>query len=239
MPKISLPKVIAAIGLTSVLTVLSFAIPKELLAQNSDQPREGLPGRRVGGGTRSGNTLDLVALLPQNNQGLTFSQTPTFLVYIPQTQKPEMGEFMLMDENEEIVYQTNFTTNGKSGIVSIAPAQTNPTKFLEIGKVYKWYFSIIRSPGDRSADAYVTGSIKRVQPNQDLDNQLKKASLVERAALYAANNFWYDAIATLAELRYSNPVDADVAAKWTQLLQSVNLDNIAQEPLVKSQVSAQ
>lgn len=146
---------------------------------------------------------------------------------------------MLMDENEETVYQTNFTTNGNSGIVSIFPASSNPTKSLEIGKVYKWYFSIIRDPRDRSLDASVTGLIKRTQPNQDLDNQLKKASPLERATLYAANNFWYDAIAALAELRNSNPVDTTVAAKWTQLLQSVKLDDIAQEPLVKAQASTQ
>jgi hypothetical protein len=239
MPKISLAKVIAVIGLTSILSIFSSTIPKQLLAQSSNQPREGLPGRRVGGGTRSGQILNLVALLPQNNQGLTFSETPTFFFYIPETKKPEMGEFVLLDENEETVYQTNFTTNGDSGIVSINSAETNPTKLLEIGKVYKWYFSIIRDPNDRSADTFITGSIQRVQPNQDLDNQLKQASLLDRASLYAANNFWYDAIVSLAELRYSNPADADVAAKWTQLLQSVNLEDIAQEPLLKAQASTQ
>lgn len=232
-------KVIAAVCFTSTLTFFSYSLPKQVLAQNSDEMREGLPGRRIGGATRGGAENPIVALVPENNQGLTVSGTPTFFFYVSKTQKPQMAEFVLVDENGQQIYQTTFTTNGNSGVVEIGLPTTGATKSLEIGKAYRWYFAIIPNATNRREDVYVTGGIKRVQPNQELDGQLKNADPLERVTVYAANNLWYDAIATLAELRRSRPVDAALTAKWSQLLQSINLDKIAQEPLVNAQVSAQ
>jgi hypothetical protein len=39
-------------------------------------------------------------------------------------------------------------------------------------------------------------------------------------------------MATLAELRRSRPTDTAVATKWEQLLNSVNLQKLSQEPLI-------
>lgn len=235
MRSVILPQIIAALSLFSAFTFFSSNGSNPVLAEDVSQAREGFPGRRVGGGTRSDMFISetpLVALVPDNSQGLTGSATPTLFFYVPQTQKPQTVEFVLMDENERQIYETQFTTDGKSGVVGITIPGNEPSKTLEVGKTYRWYFAIIPDQQNRKLDIYVQGSIKRVAVNQDLENQLKKGASLDLADGYQANNLWYDAIATVAELRRSHPTDTAIATKWEQLLNSVNLQKLAQEPLV-------
>lgn len=235
MRSVILPQIIAALSLFSAFTFFSSNGSNPVLAEDVSQAREGFPGRRVGGGTRSDMFISetpLVALVPDNSQGLTGSATPTLFFYVPQTQKPQTVEFVLMDENERQIYETQFTTDGKSGVVGITIPGNEPSKTLEVGKTYRWYFAIIPDRQNRKLDIYVQGSIKRVAVNQDLENQLKKGASLDLADGYQANNLWYDAIATVAELRRSHPTDTAIATKWEQLLNSVNLQKLAQEPLV-------
>ncbi|MGA9380786.1 MAG: DUF928 domain-containing protein [Phormidium sp.] len=235
MRSVILPQIIAAVCLLSTFAFFSSSGSKQVLAEDVSQAREGLPGRRVGGGTRSDmfvSEMPLVALVPDNNQGLTGSATPTFFFYVPKTQKPQMVEFVLVDENERQIYQTQFTTDGNSGVVGITVPGNDPTKTLEVGKTYRWYFAMIPDRENRRSDIYVTGSIKRVAVSQDLENKLKQGASLDLANTYQTNNLWYDAMATVAELRRSRPTDTAVTTKWEQLLNSVDLQKLAQEPLV-------
>ncbi|MCL1471533.1 DUF928 domain-containing protein [Argonema antarcticum] len=243
MPRILLYKAIAAIGLTSTLTFGSYCWPNHVLAQDSSQERMGIPGRRVGGGTRGPeqgfSEKPLVALAPENNQSLTVAENPTFFFYVPKTQTPQMVEFVLNDEKGETIDQTTFVTNGDSGVIGVSLSANSKIKSLEIGKTYRWYFAIIPPSGNREADISVDGSIQRVNTPDTIASQLKNANPLDRAALYAGNNFWSDAIATVAELRRDRPNDAAVAAKWAELLKTLKLDNIVQEPVVEYRVSKQ
>lgn len=236
MRSLILPQIIATLCLLLGAAVFFNSGTNQVLAEDVSQAREGLPGRRVGGGTRSDMLISetpLVALVPANNQGLTASGTPSFFFYVPKTQKPQMVEFVLVDENERQIYETQFTTDGNSGVVGITIPGNEPTKTLEVGKTYRWYFAIVPDRENRNKDIYVNGSIKRVAVTQDLENQLKQGASLELAEGYQANNLWYDAIATVAELRRSRPTDTAVASKWEQLLSSVKLQKLAQEPLVQ------
>ncbi|HEY9298871.1 MAG TPA: DUF928 domain-containing protein [Phormidium sp.] len=236
MPNLTLLQIIAALCLVSAFTFFPSSGSKQVLAEDVSQAREGLPGRRVGGGTRSDmfvSETPLVALVPENNQGLTASGTPTFFFYVPKTQKPQLVEFVLVDKNGNQIYETQFTTDGNSGVVGITIPGNEPTKTLEVGKTYKWHFAIIPDQENRRADIYVEGFIKRVAVNQDLKNRLRQGASLDLADSYQTNNLWYDAMATVAELRRSRPTDTAVAAKWQQLLNSVRLQKLAQEPLVQ------
>ncbi|MFB2934482.1 DUF928 domain-containing protein [Aerosakkonemataceae cyanobacterium BLCC-F154] len=236
MRSVNLPQIITAACLLSLFAFCFSSETKQVLAEDVSQAREGLPGRRVGGGTRSDmfvSETPLVALVPNNNQGLTSSATPTFFFYVPKTQKPQIVEFVLIDENERPVYERQFTTDGKSGVVGIKIPGSESGETLEVGKTYRWYFAIIPDRENRRSDIYVTGSIKRVAVNQDLENKLNQGASLDLADSYQANNLWYDAIATIAELRRSRPADTAIATKWEQLLNSVNLQKLAQEPLVE------
>jgi Domain of Unknown Function (DUF928) len=51
--------------------------------------------------------------------------------------------------------------------------------------------------------------------------------------IYAANQIWYDAVNSLAELRHKNSSDRLLAEDWNQLLKSVGLEDLATAPIVK------
>ena len=175
----------------------------------------------------------LTALLPKTNLGLTVAASPTFFFYIPQT-PITTAEFVLLDEeNGTKVYEKTFALSGTPGIVSLTLPASGTSPRLAVGKEYHWYVSMICDPEDRSGDIYVDGWIQRVEPNRSLMTQLEKASPHDRVTLYRKNDLWYDTLTMLAQRRRMSPNDRALAAEWTSLLKSVELDEIAQEPLVQ------
>lgn len=225
---------VAAICLTSVLTLSLGGFLEPVLAGDVNRARLGLPGRRVGGGTRGECNFGektLTALIPKNNLGLTVAGHPKFFFYIPETSDSQAVEFVLRDETDRQVYEKTFKTTGTSGVISLSLPESAQLKPLEIGKKYHWYLSVICNAQNRAQDISVDGWIQRVEPNRTLASKLEKVAPRERAALYAASDLWHEALTTLAQMRHSRPNDSTIAAEWAQLLQSVGLDNIAQEPV--------
>lgn len=242
MSKIIFHKLISAICLGFILAIGSGSFTKQVLADNSSESeREGLPGRRVGGGTRSGSLLSgkpVTALVPENTQSLTIAETPTLFFYVPKTESSQTVEFELSDESGKVIYQTKFTTNGNPGVIGVKVSANGQEKPLEFGKNYRWFFAVVSDPNEPSSTVFVNGLIKRIQPSQDLVAKLKNKSQLEQIDLYLANNLWGDALYNLAELRKSNPNDRSIESKWREVLQSLQLDNMIREPLVEYQVLA-
>lgn len=235
--------------LTSFSTLIG--TPPTLLAQGMSDgwlaeykpPRTlGAPGRREGGGTRSPASCPvadkpLTALIPANNIGFTVAAYPSFSFYVPPVPaqaSPVPIEFVLKDENDQEVYTTTFMTTGKGGIVSISLPTYAGLPPLEVGKNYQWFLSMVCDSEQRSLDVFVQGSIQRVAPTAQLNNQLKVATPNNRPDVYAEAGMWFDALTTLAELRRSNPNNSAYSAEWEQLLKAVGLDSIAKEPLLPS-----
>jgi hypothetical protein len=212
----------------------------------------GMPGRREGGGTR-GNCLTqaslagqsssvtqaitaqpslatqpgLTALMPDSNLGQTMAERPTFFWYIPQS--AAAAEFVLLDANNTEQYKTLVPVPSQSGVVSL----TLPDSVtLEVGQSYRWYFSLVCNPLDRSADTYTSGWVERIAPDPALLQTIAAAPPAEQARLYAQASLWYEALATLAQLRQSQPQDAALVTQWQTLLKSVGLEQIADQPLL-------
>lgn len=179
-------------------------------------------GRTSGGGTRGPKRSDLIALMPgDDNAGTTIASNPKFFVYVPEYEEENSAEFEIIDQSGKSVYLTNLDISETSGIVQLTlPTNVNLTKNQE----YIWRFTIILDPWDRSGDKFVEGTIKRVEVSSDLENSLKNATPLEQAEIYANAKIWNEAIATLADLRNSNPKE------WEELLTSVGLEDIASEP---------
>jgi len=203
--------------------------------------QEAPSGRARGGASRGScdNHQDkkrLTALVPVTSKavwGLTVTEYPTFWFYVPDALTPEIPiEFVLQDEEDNYVYKTTFTVSGTPpGIVSVPLSSMKAP--LEIGKKYYWTFSIDCDPQEPSNSIFVKGMVQRVAMNPALMSQLKPATQRERIALYAANGIWHEALTTLAELRRTEPGDAKLAATWENLLQYVDLQDIAKEPIVQ------
>lgn len=201
-----------------------------------EAPDRGRPeGRREGAGTRGSCALGqkpLTALIPPTNSGQTLSGHPTFFFYVPQT-RSLLAEFAVLDEKNQPIYQTNLNVTGIEGVVSVSLPETSEKPLLEAGKGYKWQFAILCNPDTQEDDLIVDGWIERVQPDATLVQQIEKASGRDRVVLLARSGFWYDTLHSLAELRTSEPNNTAFADDWTNLLQSVGLEKVSSEPLVK------
>jgi hypothetical protein len=182
----------------------------------------------------------LTALIPANNIGFTVAAYPSFSFYVPPVPaqaSPLSIEFVLK-ENDQEVYTTTFMTTGKGGIVSISLPTYAGLPPLEVGKNYQWFLSMVCDSEQRSLDVFVHGSIQRVAPTAQLNNNLNAATPNKRPDVYAEAGMWFDALTTLAELRRSNPNNSAYSAEWEQLLKAVGLDNIAKEPLLPSMTTS-
>ncbi len=215
-------------------------------------PNEVAPGSRTGEASRARGgcprvTTPLTALMPvtkgtsggqsasttqttsESVYGLTVAERPTFWFYVPYpltSSRPV--EFVLQDEDGNDIYQTQFTESGTvPGVVGLQlPPTVDP---LEVGKRYRWYFLIYCNPEEPT---FVEGWVERVALNPTLKTQLDQATTPQQKAdLYAQAGIWYEAVTTLAELRRQKPNDQAVNAQWIELLQSVDLEAIATEPV--------
>ncbi len=202
----------------------------------------------TGGGTRGNLKCAQDAELPEPNPpltplmpllapnvgavGLTVSENPEFFVYVPQTSATE-AEFILMDEENNEVYQTNLSLSGEPGIVSVSLPEDRPP--LEIGKNYRWFFAVMCDPEDRSRDLVVGGWTQRGELEADLAAQLEKTTRAgDRSFIYAQNGIWHDALSILAEeIRNSNR-NALAIVQWKLLLESAGLDTVTEVPLLLS-----
>ncbi|MEL7036623.1 MAG: DUF928 domain-containing protein [Cyanobacteria bacterium J06592_8] len=210
---------------------------------------QGMPTRTAGGASRTGTTCptmaidqtELTALVPaflaensisSNSTGLTTQATPTFYFFVPAI-AGQQAVFSLKDENHQDIYQTRIPLSGKVGIVSVKlPADVPP---LEISKSYRWSFGIVcqaQSPQQQSGVVFVTGEIRRVEVDTTLTHQLQQITPLEQAALYAENGIWFDSMEIIANLRKTQPNDITLDQKWEELLNSVNLGDIAQQPFI-------
>jgi hypothetical protein len=220
-------------------------------AQNSLSPDwnvfetpEGAPGRRIGGGTRGNcpkNASGMIALVPENNLGLTVSTTPTFLFYVPKIEVSDPGqiemEFLLVDEsdieNPHQIYQYRVPIPTRGGTIALTLPEDQNRTLLEPNQFYSWYFSLICNP--KALDPSILslgGWVKRLEPTADLVTELEDLSLRDRLLVYQRELLWFDFIGTLVQLLQETPHDPALRQEWNNLLESVKLSEVAQSPLI-------
>ncbi len=188
--------------------------------------------RSVRGGCASSNPVSLTALVPENKIGRTISDYPTFFFYLPKTDA-ELAELILEDESGNKIYQQDLTIKNISGVIGVSiPANTNVPP-LEVGKSYTWKFTVVCDPEDRSSDQLETGIVRRVELSPDILSELEKADPRLKTFIYAENGIWQDALSNLAAVRRANPNNPVFKSDWESLLGSVELDQIAAEPIVE------
>ncbi|HAA27125.1 MAG TPA: hypothetical protein DCE56_04880 [Cyanobacteria bacterium UBA8553] len=167
----------------------------------------------------------------ESNIGLTVAKHPIFWFYIPFPLTAERPvEFVLEDDQGKEFYQTTLTKPGiSSGVVGLKLPPTAPP--LEVNKTYRWYFYVYCTPERTDEPAFAEGSVKRVPINSTLTRQLEQAKPQQRFELYAKASLWHEAVTSLGELRLQNPDDVTLKNEWTTLLEAMNLDAIAKEPI--------
>ncbi len=211
-------------------------VPVQAIAQTYNPPNVGLPGRREGGGTRGDCAAvekSLTALMPTNNFGYTLDAYPTFYWYVPQI-GAEAAEFVLLDENNDEVYTTTFQIENQAGLISLSLPESAGFPPLVPGENYHWYFSLICDFSDRSGDLFTDGWIQRttIAPGSSLESSLSTAPEDMHATIYAEEGIWFNALDMLAHDWINSAGDPQVKTKWSNLLTSVELSSMVDEPFV-------
>jgi hypothetical protein len=138
-------------------------------------------------------------------------------------------EFELRDENENLIYRQEFLSHGQDGIYRIdIPNYVTP---LQEGENYLWSFSLICSETDLAGNPVVGGWINRIENSQFIQKQIQTVSPSDRPEQYTKELLWYDLMASLADLRQSDPNNPTLENKWENLLNEVGLNDLATEPL--------
>lgn len=228
----------------------------------SPPPTTGRPRGLASGAGSRGNCPNLAslppltALVPKTEQtvttrtgrartttnlwGLTLSQHPTFLFYVPYTKANTSvsAEFVLQDQLENTIYRQAIPLPDKAGTIVVQIPKTSAP--LQVNQPYYWSLNIYCTPEARVAaltdqhTVWVRGMIQRNLPSAELSKQLAQAKPRTQLDIYATNGYWYDAIATLIELRQTNPADPALAGDWRDLLDSIRIaPAIATAPIVK------
>jgi Domain of Unknown Function (DUF928) len=175
----------------------------------------------------------LTALVPkQNYQALTVASHPTFWFYIPFPAK-NFHSLKFRLETEDGYQVVLKPKNEKPGVVSFTLTTTE--KPLEIGKEYKWgLFLYCQDPEQKSSRPvtfFVSSSIRRILPIEQLESELKAATTErEKSAVYARNGIWHEALTLIGNSRRTDLTNPELASDWENLLAEVELEDIATKP---------
>lgn len=195
------------------------------------------PGTTRPEATCKETTKPLTALFANNGSDFTVSEYPTFWFYIPYTAKEISSiKFLVLDERERTtIYRTSVQLTEKSGIIKIT-IPSDPRYALQVNQNYRWRLNLNCEPDTTvEPDLVVNGWIRRIGISSELVNQLE-AVKPKAYIVYQDNGIWYDAIANLAELHFNNPENSQFKQDWANLLQSLGLAGVAQEPFVDSEL---
>jgi hypothetical protein len=229
---------------------LSSAIATPIKLKLPPPPQRGIAGNRAAAASRDNCpqvVRPLTALVPKYQErrvwGLTQMERPTFWFYVPYTKNSIVDmSFMLQDESNptdtKIIYENSQISPARSpGLMKVVlPSSIQP---LATNKPYHWFLKLNMSCRSGQRPLFVDGWVQRVELDRHLNVQLERATPAAKVALYAENGLWYDALATLANLRFAKPQDPASNQDWQTLLDAIDLGDLASQSDVENVRSSQ
>jgi Domain of Unknown Function (DUF928) len=202
-------------------------------------PGDRAPKTSAGGASRDISTCgingsnpveqNVTPLLPASNIGLTLAEHPTIFIYVPDT-SAKVVFFSVQDANNNNIYQNYFDLPQESGIFQLKLPASSPG--LKADQKYRWSVAMICTPNLEPDSPFVSGWIHRVSFANNLNNSLSLPVSLDSVIKLAASGLWYDTLSVLAELRKNQPNNQVFATSWQDLLNSVNLNAIANAPVI-------
>ena len=197
----------------------------QVIADLPPVPGEGTPdGQRTPGGTRpelseacKPTDKPLTALVPGNGKGLTTAEYPVFWFYIPYAAEEIHSITFSLHHRDETttLYRTSVQLTQTPGVIGI-PLPQSPEYDLKVNESYHWYFTVKCQPKETSEedDIVLDGWVTRVEQGSNLV-------------------LWYDKLTNLAKRYTLEPQNPEMKRAWVELLRSVGLEGLAQEPVVQ------
>jgi hypothetical protein len=174
-------------------------------------PPRGAPGGRVGGACRGTikpttplPTIELLA--PDGHAGLSTSASPILYFFVSRPVAWPTQFTISASAIPKPIAEVSIPAPTAAGIYALRTADYNVR--LEPGVLYTWSVSLILDPKSPSRDIVASASLLRAAPGPALEATLRTAPPNGRAALFARDGWWYDAVAAAAE---NAPLDRHAA----------------------------
>ena len=214
---------ISSLGMGALLPDLSHPAIARAQFASLGRPKHRKPGAKKGGCLGSPLPGELTAIVPETGDDLTVSDSPTLLFLIPEAPHDSLkAVFRLQVNNRNVAAPLELAIAGTPGIIKV-----KVPKSLEKNQPYQWLFQITCG-SEKSLDLRGTVIVRAASPR--LIKQLGNThSLREKAAVYAREGLWLDAVATLADAQTR---DLAVRQDWQTLLQTLGLPELQQQPIV-------
>jgi hypothetical protein len=193
----------------------------------------GLPGGRVGGGTRGDDLSFVLSVLAPNHTGLTLQEQPALYWFVS---KRIVGplEFTLTDDGVKPVIESRLDPPIEAGIHELRLADYGVK--LTPGKRYSWYVTRVMDPERRSRDILAGGTMERVESVMGLTTTTVPANLSQAPFLYAEAGLWYDAIEAISKLIDASPADLALRQQRAALLEQAGLTEVARYDITLTRV---
>jgi hypothetical protein len=174
-------------------------------------PLRGAPGGRVGGASRGTikptTPLPIIDLLaPEDHTGLTTSAAPTLYFRVSRQVNFPMRVTISAPRQPAPIIEASIPSPPAAGIYAIRLADYRVR--LDPGIVYTWSVSVILNPAAPSRNIVASASLLHVPADPRLDAAVVTAPPARRAALFAEDGLWYDAVAAAAGLGQQTALDA-------------------------------
>jgi hypothetical protein len=222
----------AAGALLSISALVLLAVSGSLivLAQPRNQSYGlGVPKTAGTGGATRGNLPQLVMLVPEDG-ARTISDRPTFYWYVGEA--PFRTTFFLRDANEttaKTIYRLEAEAK-KAGLYRVTLPESVR---LTSGEVQRWQ---VRWQDVRGVNQIDVASAVKFEPNPRVQTAVDRAKNdLEKARIFAANLYWYDAFDAYTKWLETNPNDKTARQERADLVRAGLQSN---SRLTKGNISA-
>jgi hypothetical protein len=188
-------------------------------------PIRGVPGTRLGGGTRGIDQGFTLAVLAPDHTGLTTQERPILYWYLSKATSYPLVFTLVDTTGEKTIVEARLDPPAQPGVQRIRLADHGVS--LSPGIQYQWFVALSLDPERRSSDIIAGGVIERIESPKDLAARLTKAGKTDALKVYAEAGIWYDAVASISEQIERSPSEKSLRQQRAALLNQVGLPEIA------------
>jgi hypothetical protein len=214
------PKVATPIPAPAKVTSLKYKTPGNTAAHTR---------KDIDAATRGWNTkMPAIYVLAPNHTGLTTHAQPVLFWYQSGPASTPIEITLIEPGKPKPLLRVGAEHADQPGIHRLLLSRHNFS--LEPGVLYKWTVALVPDATSRSQDVIASDTIQRVEPETQMATALSGARGLDKAAIYARNGIWYDALETV-----TNEIDAAPKNKELRLQRAALLEQGELKAVVASE----
>jgi hypothetical protein len=198
------------------------------------EPTEDTGGTGSRGPVRDDGTCiadsDRITLLVPPTSPLMTAAWPGFIAVLPPVtdETVSRGELRIFDD-EGTLYRSTFPLPEGGGTLELSPPAIPD---LQADVAYQWSVRILCHEVDNTKNPISVGTFRLAEPTPEVQSALGDDTCEQHPALCASDGIWYDPLAGVFEARLADPDNPELDAAWISLLESAELGEYVEVPLV-------